>query len=500
MKAKMIVLIGVMICLQWVQVWASKEVKFYIYPLGQEFWWRWPNCTSDSPFTNYAQNSGIGPVLDEARGLFDTYQFSMFSSMYQRLKRSGRRTRDPEQADVFVIPFDYSLAKRADYDCRARGQNYCPPVMYDMAKKVLFSSPYYRRHKGIDHLVISSLTGPIYDACGEFFKHCSLCAVTNYWLSPQPEESNFVSVPWPSYYHWQQGQDGTVESFARKLNRPWDLEHVKSRKHFVSYAGGIKVMNSEHSKIRRHIVEECRKSARCNYVDVKRVMEQKTDVEGAVKESTTQSGVITSIMAAYAQSIFCLCPPGDDPSRRALIDMLLSGCIPVMFTPVSFHNGQYPWHIGEETAARISVLIPAAVFLRRLDNVHAGMVPYLESIPPADVAQRQKLIAELAPTLQYSMPPTQLLTDIADETPWDPPFRDAVDITIDGVFDRAQRYKALDHGDYTLFADNNPKRVPKNSPKREYYEANPEISSKLIPGLRYMSWGNWVKTFNHTIP
>lgn len=488
----------VAVCLQWMQrVWAAsaaKEIKFYIYPLGQEFWWRWPNCSADNPFQTYAQNSGIGPVLDEQRGIFDTYQFSLFSSMFQRLKRSSRRTRDPEQADLFIIPFDYSLAKRTDLDCHQRGQSYCPPVMHNMAKNLLLNNPYYTRHKGIDHVILTSLTSPVYENCGELFKYCSLCAITNYWVSPQLEESNFISVPWPSYYHWQQGLDN-------KFNRPWDLVHSNNnnRRHFVSYAGGTKVMISDHSKIRRQIVEECQQSNNCNYIDVKRIQVQKSNGDGAVNEVQTQTGIITTIMMAYAQSIFCLCPPGDDPSRRALIDMLISGCIPVLFTPVTLHNGQYPWHIGETKAAQISVLIPAALFHRKLDNLKNGMMAYLESISLVDIAQKQKLISELAPTLQYSMPPTQFLADIADETPWDPPFRDAMDVTIDGMYDRVQRYKALDHQDFSLYADNNPRRMAKNNPKKAYLDANPVFTSKIIPGLRYMSWSNWVKTYNRTV-
>ena len=32
----------------------------------------------------------------------------------------------------------------------------------------------------------------------------------------------------------------------------------------------------------------------------------------------------------YAQSVFCLQPPGDSPTRRAFYDSLLFGCIPVI--------------------------------------------------------------------------------------------------------------------------------------------------------------------------
>ena len=35
-----------------------KSKMFYIYPLGQEYWWRWPTCPDNHLFTGYQQNSG----------------------------------------------------------------------------------------------------------------------------------------------------------------------------------------------------------------------------------------------------------------------------------------------------------------------------------------------------------------------------------------------------------------------------------------------------------
>ena len=53
-----------------------------------------------------------------------------------------------------------------------------------------------------------------------------------------------------------------------------------------------------------------------------------------------------------AQVRFCLCPPGDDPARKAVFDAILSGCIPVIFEVATLFN-QYPWHIGEQAALDI---------------------------------------------------------------------------------------------------------------------------------------------------
>lgn len=36
-------------------------------------------------------------------------------------------------------------------------------------------------------------------------------------------------------------------------------------------------------------------------------------------------------LSIYKHSTFCLCPPGDDPARKAVFDSIVSGCIPVIF-------------------------------------------------------------------------------------------------------------------------------------------------------------------------
>jgi hypothetical protein len=63
----------------------------------------------------------------------------------------------------------------------------------------------------------------------------------------------------------------------------------------------------------------------------------------------------------------------------------------------------------------------------------------LLSIPPETIRMKQELIAEIAPRLQYSVPPLNMLRDRSDESPWDPPFVDAAEITLRGIFNRTTR-------------------------------------------------------------
>lgn len=84
---------------------SSSSPKFYLYELPEIYWWRWPKSTADCNSQGYlshehAINSGIGPPINLDDGLFLTWHFSLFSSLYNRMKRSSRRTSNPEVQNI----------------------------------------------------------------------------------------------------------------------------------------------------------------------------------------------------------------------------------------------------------------------------------------------------------------------------------------------------------------------------------------------------------------
>ena len=96
--------------------------------------------------------------------------------------------------------------------------------------------------------------------------------------------------------------------------------------------------------------------------------------------------------------MFCLCPAGDDPARKAVFDSIVSGCIPVIFQKDALYN-QYPWHLGESDALDISVSIPGLL-------VRAGKLDFmtiLEQIPASTIRWKQQALARIAPKVAISM-------------------------------------------------------------------------------------------------
>lgn len=147
---------------------------------------------------------------------------------------------------------------------------------------------------------------------------------------------------------------------------------------------------------------------------------------------------------------------GDDPTRKGIVDVILAGCIPVLFNPLTLH-AQYPFHLDEATATAVSVLIPrGSVYKRRPNRELLDVVAVLRSVPPAVVREKQRLLALLAPHMVYAAPPLHLLRGLSgleeDKEDsedsgkssntckrWDPPFADAASLALDGMFSRAER-------------------------------------------------------------
>ena len=88
--------------------------------------------------------------------------------------------------------------------------------------------------------------------------------------------------------------------------------------------------------------------------------------------------------------------------------------------------------MNEQIALDVSVYIPGMQVVSGALNV----MKILNAIPKDIIKLKQDAIALLAPRLQYAIPPLEKLKNRSDESLWDPPFKDAVDLTLDGMFTR----------------------------------------------------------------
>jgi hypothetical protein len=97
--------------------------------IGQQFYvYDWPNHISDvwpapgntldaeSGYSHsFYPNNGAGMAIEPDVGLFQTWQFSLYKNMITRLWVSEKRTRNPQLATSFIIPFDLGVHSYIDH-------------------------------------------------------------------------------------------------------------------------------------------------------------------------------------------------------------------------------------------------------------------------------------------------------------------------------------------------------------------------------------------------
>lgn len=306
----------------------DKNKKFYIHEFLEykdQFEWGWPpmniSCQGNTYLDNsFALNEGYGEIIDQDVGLYGTWHFSLFNSLFNRLKKSPRRTFDAEKADIFIIPYDLALDGFLDRrNCRNRER--CMRYLVTYLYNFLLSNKYFKRHNGADHVVLWSLHQYHYlpgNGCNEFIDRlCKLCTFTCYWSNYTMQDNRYVSVPFPSSYHWHENI----------VNPPWQLKNINKRNLTAVYLGSLTTITPANTKIRKAVAHQCEKHAKCHWLKV--------------AHKTTDVGV-KSHLSVYEQAVFCLNPPGDDSGRRAVFDAIVAGCIPVIFDFATLYN-QYHW-------------------------------------------------------------------------------------------------------------------------------------------------------------
>ena len=174
---------------------------FFMYELPEDLWWRWPAPGTDCSENGYvghehAALSGMGTPINPDNGLFLTWHFSLFSSLFNRLKRSHRRTMDPDKASLFIVPYDLGLDGYLN-SRTCQNSRRCTPGYPQRLQQILAQSKYFTRNGGADHAVLWSL-GQYHpwphNGCDVFMKDfCAKCTFTCYWMDPTKKDNRFVS-------------------------------------------------------------------------------------------------------------------------------------------------------------------------------------------------------------------------------------------------------------------------------------------------------------------
>eukprot|EP01042_Synura_sphagnicola_P001181 gene1181-1334_t len=213
---------------------------------------------------------------------------------------------------------------------------------------------------------------------------------------PTTMDTEWVAIPYPSSYH-----------FPREWNyQEWILGNYKDRNVTVSFVGSTL---GPHRAVLKQLCEEASPSV-CLWL-----------------ETAPSRPYTSSMLSVYRKSVFCLMPLGHTWSRKAALDALLSGCIPVVFNLQTLHT-LMPWDIDLVTASAASVFFPLDQLMDPcpegnvdgdveacgLSTFHpkkdCPLLPWQHTIRDGDeIHLKRRVIAAIAPRLQYSLPVTQTI-------------------------------------------------------------------------------------------
>mmetsp|Transcript_18931 Transcript_18931/g.31626 ORF Transcript_18931/g.31626 Transcript_18931/m.31626 type:complete len:501 (+) Transcript_18931:158-1660(+) len=380
--------------------------KFFIYDhFPPELVSLWPKRDGELR-KHYRANNGTGEFFNKSLGMHETHQFTVFTPIYRRLLNDYRRTLDPAEATAFFIPYDMGFDAAIKKDSAKIRPQGCPHAEAVIA--LLEDNKYFRRNFGYDHFLVQGLNQAMGNfnmrpACKLFLKgfceNCTKLAIDTYWAcGPSP---HWHAIPFPSNFHWN----------SNISVPPW-AQPDRPRKYAVSFTGSTSSFSRKSVIVRKKMKTDCEKHPEC----FTNLMNSHFDVR-------------LSDAAKYVNldSIFCLNPPGDMPTRKGFFDTILAGCIPVTTDHYSAYD-QWFWHLGREIHDKTSIYIPKSKFMSKDFNFMQYLVDLVHESEGGRglVVDMRRNIAKYAARLQYRLPETSLSQL---------PPRDATDVIIDRVFE-----------------------------------------------------------------
>ncbi|KAL8526220.1 hypothetical protein ACS0TY_015439 [Phlomoides rotata] len=220
--------------------------------------------------------------------------YSMEGNFIYKLETSNFRTRDPDKASVFFLPFSVTSIVHFIYDKTIR-DHWLPmkQTVKDYVDLVARKYPYWNRSLGSDHFMLSCHDwGPeLSKSLPELFKN-SIRALCNANTSEGFRPSKDVSIP---EINLPGGRTKGLIGGPSPSKRPV----------LVFFAGGL------HGPIRPILLEHW----------------ENKDPDVQVHKYLPKG---VSYSAMMRKSRFCICPSGYEVASPRMVEALYTGCVPVL--------------------------------------------------------------------------------------------------------------------------------------------------------------------------
>ncbi|KAJ8756210.1 hypothetical protein K2173_024757 [Erythroxylum novogranatense] len=332
----------------------------------------------------YLTNSGLGRQVENSEGVlsenswFQTNQFVLEIIFRNRMKKYKCLTNDSSSASAVFVPFFAGLdVGRFLWTHNASTRD---ALGLNLTRWVR-ERPEWKKLWGRDHFFVtgriaSDFRRPADNDWGWGSKLLNLPESMNMTVlsieSTNPWSKNEFAVPYPTHFH---------PSSEDEVHQ-WQMKMRNQKRHYLfSFSGAPRPFRND--SIRNEIIEQCLASGNlCKLLDCS---SPGNNCENPVE-----------VVKVFRDSVFCLQPPGDSPTRRSTFESILSGCIPVFFDPGSAYT-QYIWHLPKNYT-EYSVFIPR-------DLVKEGKVRINETllqVSENDILAKREDVLRLIPKVIYA--------------------------------------------------------------------------------------------------
>jgi hypothetical protein len=272
-------------------------------------------------------------------------------------------------------------------------QTNCPKM--DAVLGMLAASPYFRRPGGAEqHFLLTSINQPmsyyLTPQCTRLYDMCFNCTKLSIDVYPvnmfrelrrEPSRAHkWHSIPFPSNFHY--GKDVTRLPWLAHRQEAGRLMDV--RPYSISFMGTTQVTATRCKLLREAIFAEC---------------DERPDTECFASRLQTHNSV-AHLPPVHAMSRLCLMPGGDFPTRKAVLDALFTGCVPVLFQRTSAAT-QWSWHWGSrETVTNATVFMSMERFTKHPKASIDDLLAIARDAPRMEAMR--SAFAKIAFRMQYS--------------------------------------------------------------------------------------------------
>ena len=384
----------------------GKHLKIYVYNMSSEFTTNISACAEEGStyYFSYCidhSNHGMGALLYRhgLASIHNTNHFSLDFILHHQFVNSQYRTNDPHEADIFYIPaYMGSLS-------------FCPEYILEKTKRLfqyLKTMPYFAQGK--PH--VTSLSKIEIEQTKIVLAHPGWKNITYITIEKASKQFNQIFgvrshlpivAPYPSYVHFNYSM--SYNTYAEEVQN-----HKRSI--FLFLAASLRVSNPFRAKIIAQFLNKTDLSFK-NYMD-----DVNTDqVMLITKECAGNHNNLT--IEWMFNSVFCLQPHGDSPTRKSFYDSILSGCIPVVFK-FPYEDVEFPF---QRTLNYSNFMVQIPVDEKGDLERNITYYDYLRRIPQPEIKRLHMNLVKVLHCFQYP---------VIDTKQKDHP-KDAVDMIVDEI-------------------------------------------------------------------